>query len=42
MVKKLLYQTPDPKFAIVGVEKKPEPTEGILDLGSMDIYVDPP
>lgn len=40
--KKVLYQEiGEPKFAIVGVEKKPEPGEGILNLDGMEAAVDP-
>lgn len=40
--KKLLYQVARKRsFAIVGVEKKPDGKEGFLDLGSLDVRVDP-
>jgi tricorn protease len=40
--KKMLYRCfGEPKFAIVGVEKKPEPGEGMLNLDPVEILVDP-
>jgi tricorn protease len=40
--KKLLYRSADgPKFAIVAVDKKPEPGDGMLNLDGMENAVDP-
>jgi tricorn protease len=40
--KKLLYRVKgEPKFAVVGVEKKPDPKEGMLNLDALEVYVDP-
>jgi tricorn protease len=41
--KKLMYRcaAPAPAFAIVGVEKKPDASEGMLNLDSMEVAVDP-
>jgi tricorn protease len=41
--KKLMYRcaAPAPTFAIVGVEKKPDAAEGMLNLDSMEVAVEP-
>ncbi|RPJ46879.1 MAG: protease, partial [Chloroflexi bacterium] len=40
--KKLLYRLKgEPKFAVVGVEKKPDSNEGMLKLDQLEVYVDP-
>ncbi len=40
--KKLLYRTVgESNFAIVGTDKKPEGQDGILNLETMDVWVDP-
>lgn len=40
--KKLLYHVPgEPKFAIAGTEKKPDPNEGVLNLDGLEVMVDP-
>jgi tricorn protease len=40
--KKLLYRAAsEPKFAITGFDKKADPAEGILDMGSLEVTIDP-